>query len=241
MVSLFRNQKLTLTYKAKEGLGTSKLPDYALKQPYEFDLEPLVSPQIKFAIENPQNIIYDWLNRDAFAADKIEYDAPVSALKPVNGFARVKTIAQLQRRRRNNGTEVNIISGPTGPEAALNFLKTIQADFKNQLKFTTTLIKKAGGSVVRDNSANLYEFNNLHNGDQIVVNLDAAAPDQIYTDAPEPLVILVSGLAVEAPDPALLQWLRVEQSGFANGRGAFRLLVHNPNSPYQAPEELLRG
>ena len=241
LVSLFRNQKLTLTYKAKEGLGTSKLPDYALKQSYEFDLEPLVSPQIKFAIENPQNIIYDWLNRDAFAADKIEYAAPVSALKPVNGFARVKTIAQLQRRRRNNGTEVNIISGPTGPEAALNFLKTIQADFKNQLKFTTTLIKKAGGSVVRDNSANLYEFNNLHNGDQIVVNLDAAAPDQIYTDAPEPLVILVSGLAVEAPDPALLQWLRVEQSGFANGRGAFRLLVHNPNGPYQAPEELLRG
>ena len=241
LISLFRNQKLTLTYKAKEGLGTSKLPDYALKQSYEFDLEPLVSPQIKFAIENPQNIIYDWLNRDAFAADKIEYTAPASALKPVNGFARVKTIAQLQRRRRNNGTEVNIISGSTGPEAALNFLKTIQADFKNQLKFTTTLIKKAGGSVVRDNSANLYEFNNLHNGDQIVVNLDAAAPDQIYTDAPEPLVILVSGLAVEAPDPALLQWLRVEQSGFANGRGAFRLLVHNPNGPYQAPEELLRG
>ena len=241
LVSLFRNQKLTLTYKAKVGLGTADRPDYVLKQAHEFDLTPIVSPQIKFAIENPQNIVYEWANRAAFSDDKVEFEAVNGETKPIEGLARVKTITMLERRRRNESSATTTITGANGFEAARNIAARIREDFGGQLQFNYTHIKKQGGQSTVTNSANFYDLTNLHNGDRIIVELKATADDQIYTDAPEPLAILVSGLAVDAPDASLLQWLRVEQGGTTNGTGSFRVLVHNPNGAYQDPKDYLRG
>ena len=241
LLSLFRNQKLDLTYKAKIGAGTSQLPDYELTQEFKVDLQPIISPQIKFAIENPQNIVYAWENRDAFADGKVEFEPVNDESKPTEGFARVKTIAQLQRLRRTDSSDVGTITGATGAEAAQNMQAKLKEDFGDQLQFSYTHIRKSGSQSTISNSANFYDLTNLHNGDRIIVNLEATAPDQLYLDAPEPLAILVSGLAVDAPDQSLLQHLRVEQGGSTNGQGSFRLLLHEPGSAYQDPNTILRG
>ena len=187
------------------GLGTADRPDYVLKQAHEFDLTPIVSPQIKFAIENPQNIVYEWANRAAFSDDKVEFEAVNGETKPIEGLARVKTITMLERRRRNESSATTTITGANGFEAARNIAARIREDFGEQLQFSYTHIKKSGGQNTITNSANFYDLTNLHNGDRIIVELKATADDQIYTDAPEPLAILVSGLAVDAPDASLLQ------------------------------------
>ena len=241
LLSLFRNQKLDLTYKAKIGAGTNQLPDYELTQEFKVDLQPIISPQIKFAIENPQNIVYAWENRDAFADGKVEFEPVNDESKPTEGFTRVKTIAQLQRLRRTDSSDVSTITGATGAEAAQNMQAKLKEDFGDQLQFSYTHIRKSGSQSTITNSANFYDLTNLHNGDRIIVNLEATAPDQLYLDAPEPLAILVSGLAVDAPDQSLLQHLRVEQGGSTNGQGSFRLLLHEPGSAYQDPNTILRG
>ena len=55
--SLFRNQKIEILYQAKQGEGTKDLPDFELKgNKTTENLQDVISPQIKFAIENTQNI-----------------------------------------------------------------------------------------------------------------------------------------------------------------------------------------
>ena len=240
LFSLFRNQKISITYKAKVGFGTETQPDYELTQALSTDLRNIISPQIKFAIENPQNIVYDWQNREDFGDDKVEFEPVNGESKPIEGASRVKTVVQLQRRRRTNASDVTTITGVNGADAAKNIVETLRDDFGDQLQFSYTHVKKTGGQNVYD-TANFYDLTNLHNGDRIIVELKATADDQIYTDAPEPLAILVSGLAVDAPDASLLQWLRVEQGGTTNGAGSFRVLVHNPSGAYQDPKDYLRG
>lgn len=171
----------------------------------------------------------------------MEFEPVNDESKPTEGFARVKTIAQLQRLRRTDSSDVSTITGATGAEAAQNMQAKLKEDFGDQLQFSYTHIRKSGSQSTITNSANFYDLTNLHNGDRIIVNLEATAPDQLYLDAPEPLAILVSGLAVDAPDQSLLQHLRVEQGGSTNGQGSFRLLLHEPGSAYQDPNTILRG
>ena len=240
--SLFKNQKVLITYQAKQGEGTESLPDFVLTNPYQQDLKEIISKQIKFTLENPQNVAYDWANRDAFSDENIEFEsADTNELKPTNGASKVKTVLKLKRYSKTNADTETEISDTTGPRAIAKIEKQIQKDFGDQLQFSYQHIRKDGAINTYGQSANFYNLTSLRNGDTVKLSLKAADPDLVFLDAPQDLIFTVSGLVVEAPTRTALQHLRVEQGGRINGQGTFRVLVHNPADPYQEPDKILKG
>ena len=240
--SLFKNQRVQITYQANKGLGTDTLPDFELTSAKSVDLKEPISQRIKFGLENPQNVVYSWANPEDFSEDAIQFESSDSSeTKPTNGASRVKTVLKLKRQSKTNTGAPTEITGNTGFEAITKIEQQIQTDFGNQLQFSYQQARKDGQVNTYQNSANFYHLSNLKNGDTIKLSLKAADPDLVFLDAPQDLVFTVNGLIVEAPARDALQYLRVEQGGKINGQGTFRVLVHNPSDPYQDPDKILRG
>ena len=240
--SLFKNQRVLITYQAKQGEGTKDLPDFELTHDFQQDLKDIISKRIKFTLENPQNVAYDWANRDAFSDENIEFESTdTNDTKPTNGASKVKTLLKLKRYSKNNADADKIISGATSSEAIAKIEQQIQNDFGNQLQFSYQHIRKDGSVSTYNQTANFYDLVSLKNGDTVKLSLKAADPDLVFLDAPQDLIFTVSGLVVEAPSRTALQHLRVEQGGRINGQGTFRVLVHNPADPYQDPDKILKG
>ena len=240
--SLFKNQRVQITYQANKGLGTDALPDFELTNAKSVDLKEPINQRIKFGLENPQNVVYSWANPEDFSEDAIQFESSdPSETKPTNGASRVKTVLKLKRQSKTNTGAPTEITGNTGFEAIAKIEQQIQTDFGNQLQFSYQQARKDGQVNTYQNSANFYRLSNLKNGDTIKLSLKAADPDLVFLDAPQDLVFTVNGLIVEAPARDALQYLRVEQGGKINGQGTFRVLVHNPSDPYQDPDKILRG
>lgn len=242
LFNLFKNQKVVIEYQAKVGLGTQTQPDFELTKSYSQDLAPIINPQIKFVLENPQNIIYDFANRNEFADGIVQFEAINSTDQiATNGAARVQTVLKLARNFKNDTSQNQIISANSGIEAAQLIKQTIEQDFTKQLKFNITRVDKDANVNTINDSANIYQLEDLKNGDQIRLSLTTSDPDLIYLDAPQDLIINVNGLATVAPDRAALRFLRVEQSGKIDGQGSFRVLVNDPNGAINNSDQILKG
>lgn len=239
--TLFKNQTIEVIYEADASTDAAGLADFELVSPMKVDLQPLLSPQIKFPVENPQNVIYDYNNRGDFTEDNIHYAAVAGNPAPINGAAQIATILKLSRSLRNDPTSGEIITGSDVVTAIRAIENQVKSDFNGQLQFKYTHIRSNGTHYEIDNSADFYQIKNLRNGDQIQLKLMASDPELVFREAPDDLLITISNLLVDAPDRARLQHLRVEQSGTENGRGSFRVLVHDPKQPSQDPGVLLKG
>ena len=239
--TLFKNQRIAITYEALDDKSATGLPDFELTQAQTVDLQALISPQIKFPVENPQNVIYDYDNRDEFTESNIEYAAVSGNDKPINGAARVNTILKLKRTSKATGSSSTIITGADVFAAVRAITTQVHNDFGGQIQFKYTHTQSTGGAYEISNSADFYKIETLKNGDQIRLALVATDPDLVFLEAPEDLVITISDLPVDAPNQTLLQHLRVEQSGTENGRGSFRVLVNDPKQPSQDSNALLKG
>ena len=240
--NLFKNQKINIKYQAKVGLGDETTPDFALTQTFSQDIKEFVNPQIKFVLENPQNIIYEWKNRNSFADGIVQFE-PTNENDQIatEGQARVKTILELNRKLKNDNNQNTTITDPNSFTAAQKINDTIIQDFNNQLQFKIERTNQAGETTVYNNSANIYQINDLKNRDQIRLSLMTTDPDLVYLDAPQPLVINVNNLATSAPDRKALRFLRVEQSGTIDGQGSFRVLINDPSQPLNKPDQSLKG
>ena len=237
--SLFKNQKIDIIYKAKEGKNVNGLPDFELETQKTDNLQDVISPKIKFAIENPQNITYRW-DQDAYAEDKLEYESTNSnPAEIVSGFARLKTPLKIYRKSDSaTETEITATDGKASAEA---LKQALSQDFNNQLMFSFSYFNKKGSELKFSDTADIYQLNNLENDDRIVINIVARENDLIYTEAPKPLVISVKGLLSDAPELSKLQFLRVEQSGTIDGQGSFRLLINDPAKPDEDISSILNG
>ena len=237
--SLFKNQKIDIIYKAKEGKKVNGLPDFELETQKTDNLQDVISPKIKFAIENPENITYRW-DQDAYAEDKLEYESTNSnASETVSGFARLKTPLKIYRKSGSaTETEITAADGKASAEA---LKQALSQDFNNQLMFSFSYFNKKGSELKFSDTADIYQLNNLENDDRIVINIVARENDLIYTEAPKPLVISVKGLLSDAPELSKLQFLRVEQSGTIDGQGSFRLLINDPAKPDEDVSSILNG
>ena len=235
--SLFRNQKIEISYQAKEGEKLDGLPDFELTENKKEDLKDDISPQIKFPVENPSNIFYSWQHED-FASNVLEYESSTSGVEEtVSGFSKIKTPLKIQRSENGNTTNVTSSDGKSSARALEQML---QKDFNDQLEFAYTYLKKSGNQTVIKDSADIYNLENLENGDKIILTIQAKENDLIYADAPRPLVLNVDGLLTDAPKQERLQFLRVEQRGNLNGEGSFSLLINDPTKP-ETNESLLKG
>ena len=235
--SLFRNQKIEINYEAKEGEKLDGMSDFELTKEKSDDLQDIISPQIKFPVENPANISYFWKHED-FANNILEYESSAEGIaETISGFSKIKTPLEIQRIDNGNPSPVTGVDGKSSVAALEQMLKT---DFNDQLEFTYTYLKKSGSQTVTRNSADIYNLEHLENGDKITLTIQAKADDLIYADAPRPLVLNVDGLLTDAPKQERLQFLRVEQRGNLNGEGSFRLLINDPTKP-ETNESLLKG
>ena len=230
--SLFKNQKINLVFKARNG-------DYTLKNQRTIELQERVNKQLKFPVENGQNVLYDYANRDAFLSDKIKYEG-IDGQKPVEKAAKIKTILQLSRQLKTDSSQSTIISGQDGFEAISKISAQIQKDFAGQLALTYQY-KTKDGAITNNTDANFYKETRLVNGDQIILKLNPIADDLVFVDRPQDLIINITNLAVDAPEPDLLKFLRVEQSGSVDGKGSFRILVNDPNKPIIDNQQTLAG
>ena len=238
LFSLFKNQKIELAYEAKVGLGNEKLPDFELKKAKTVNLQDVISPQIKFPIDNAQNIIYKWNYAD-FAADLLDYEAPdPNTQKPVEGFARLKTPLKIGRKIGNQAeTE---ITGDHADQARQNLEQMLNDDFKGQLKFQFEY-QSVDGTTQFFDGLNLQQLIRLSNNDSITIRILATDPELAFMEAPQPLVLKVQGLTAIAPARERLQYLRVEQNGLVNGAGSFKILLNKPGTEAVDSTTLLNG
>ena len=238
-LSFFRNQKIAVQLKPRIGLGSANEPDFYLDNESIIDLENLISPQIKFPIENENLITYEWI-RDDFLPSNIQYNStdPNRPDVAAEGQAEIASILKLSRKTANQNPQ--IITGKTPQEVLKALEQQLKTDFHNQLRFEVLYTSVDGGEQVYPD-ANIYRFQNLKNGDKITLNIVAADSDLVYLEQPQPLTINIRGLAVPAPNQERLRFLRVEQNGTVNGEGSFRVLISDPAGPDQAIETLLAG
>ena len=238
--TLFKNQRVEITYQAKVGLGDAQNPDFELKNTKVFDLKPQLDPILKFSLENPANIKYDWNNRDAFSDQNVQFAPTDGSQIATNGAARVATILELKRVIKTNQNQSSIISGQDGFAAMTKISEQIETDFAGQIKVQFQHISKDGRLTTYDHG-NFYQLDQLQNGDQIRLNLIPIDDQLVFLDGPKQLIINVNGLATVAPDRKTLKFLRVEQSGKIDGQGSFRILVNDPNGPINNNDQILKG
>ena len=238
-LSLFKNQDVDLKLIASQGEGSQRLPDFYLDDNNaQLELRNIINPLIKFAVENEQQITYDW-NYDDFNVENIKYENVNKPNLPAeDGNARIKTIYKLTKKQTG---QANIeISGQTKEEAVANIEKQLQEDFRGQLKFQVSRISASGSETTLD-SNNIYSFNDLRNKDRIVLKIVATENDLYYAEGPRPLIINVRGLVEAAPTQDKLQHLRVKQGGQINGQGSFKVLVSNPTNDDEDDRSILKG
>ena len=238
-LSFFRNQKIDVQLKARVGLGTNQRPDFYLDEEKVVELEKWISPQIKFPVENASLITYEW-DRENFLADKIQYEStdPTRPDVAAEGQAKIASLLKLIRKRPNQDPQE--ITGTSPTDVLAKLTQELEKDFNKQLRFEVTYIPIDGGEKVYQD-ANIYRFQNLKNGDRIIVNIVPVAPDLVYLEQSQPLVINIRNLAVPAPSEERMRFLRVEQNGKINGQGSFRVLINDPAQPEQDIEALLPG
>ena len=237
-LSLFKNQDIELKLVARQGLGTTDLPDYYLDNEDKIiNLRSTINPEIKYPIENESKITYEW-NYDDFVQDKISYDGINNKL-PEDGAAKIKTIFKLFKKQ-GSSDQKEVITGTTPEDAVKKLNETLEKDFKGQLQFETTRLAATGTEAVSYDN-NIYKFNDLRNKDRIIVKIVAKEDDLYYAEAPRPLIINVRGLTEAAPDQNKLQHLRVKQGGKINGQGSFKVLVSNPNDDDEDDRSILKG
>ena len=239
LLSLFRNQDVDLKLKAHQGQGTEEWPDFYLDENNKtIDLKDIISPKIKYPIENENKITYSW-NYEDFSTENIEYDKVGSNSKPEDGAAKIKTIFKLLKKQgtADKWTEV---TGETSDQAVQKINQTLKEDFQDQLKFQLSRTRSNGGGTDQD-SNNIYQFSDLRNKDRIVLKIVAKEDDLYYVEAPRPLIINVNGLTEAAPGKEKLQHLRVQQSGLIDGQGSFKVLVSDPKNPDEDERTILKG
>ena len=240
VLSLFKNQRITLEYQAKQGLNLNNLADFELdKNDVNIELKDYISPQIKFAIDNPNNIRYQF-QQENFNPENIKYKGndPISPDQAVSGLSEVATPLSMIRMEGANNSE--IISANTPAESVKLLEEKLKTDFNSQLKFETTYESVDGNKQVFD-GANIYQLNKLKNGDRIVLRIVANDPDLTYLETAIPLFINVKGLVGSAPTKDKLQYLRVEQGGILEGQGSFKILVNKPGDDQIDSSILLKG
>ena len=239
LLSLFRNQDVDLKLKAHQGQGTEEWPDFYLDEDNKtIDLKAIISPKIKYPIENENKITYSW-NYDDFSIDSIEYDPVNNNDKPEDGSAKIKTIFKLFKQTGDSENK-ETITGDTTDQAIQALEKSLKEDFDDQLKFQVVYSKNNGGETVEDTN-NIYKFTTLKNKDRISLKIVAKDEDLYYVEAPRPLIINVNGLTEAAPTRDKLQHLRVEQNGLIDGQGSFKVLVSNPDNPGEDERAILKG
>ena len=202
-LSFFRNQDIDVKLKGRIGQGTEELPDYYANKEKIIELKNLISPRIKFTVDNDKNVKYEW-PQEEFNPDQIKYqnsDTTPGAAK--DGKAQVATILKIKRWENNNES---VISGSNTNEAIEKLNQTLNEDFGGQLRFETIYQQATGNtSTFKDN--NIYQLKNLKNRDRITVRIVATNDDLYYTGEPNPLVINVNGLVELAPKQEQLQYL----------------------------------
>ena len=237
-LSLFKNQDIEIKLIANNGEGSSDLPDFYLDDESKvINLRNVISPKIKFAIENEKQITYEW-NYDDFNVDKIEYQG-INNRPPEDGNAQIKTIYKLFRKQPFQD-EKDEITGNNFEEAIKNLSDALNQDFAGQLKFQIVRLNARGGETIIDGN-NIYQFKDLKNKDRIILKIVAVENDLYYAEAPRPLIINVRGLTEAAPNQEKLQHLRVLQSGNIDGQGSFKVLVSNPTDPNEDDASILKG
>ena len=238
-LSFFRNQKIAVQFKPHLGIGGVSEPDFYLDQEKIVDLEKFISPQIKFPVENPSLITYEW-DRENFLTDRIQYESTDPARPDVAAEGQTKIASLLKLIRKSANQEIEIITADTPLEVLKILDEKLKQDFYNQLRFELVYNSIDGGEQVYSD-ANIYRFKNLKNGDKLTLNIVPTSSDLVYLEQPNPLIINVRGLAVSAPNQEHLRFLRVEQNGKVNGKGSFRVLINDPARTDQATENLLSG
>ena len=236
-LSFFRNQDIDVKLKGRVGQGTADLPDYYVSQEKVIQLKDLISPRIKFTVDNDKNVKYEW-PQEEFNPDQIEYqnsDNTPGVAK--DGKATVATILKIKRWENNNES---VITGTDLDDALKQINEMLNNDFGGQLRFET-IYQQATGNTSTFKNNNIYQLKNLKNRDRITVRIVATDDDLYYTGEPNPLVINVNGLVESAPKQEQLQYLRVEQSGRVDGEGSFRVLATDPNIPGQTNDQVLSG
>ena len=236
---LFKNERITLEIQAFQGKGQAVDPDFILDENNEIEIKDLVSPQIKFPILNPNNIQYQF-NQDDFNRTNITYQHAnkPTELPPIDGSSMVATLIKLNKIKADGSKE--LIEGQDIVETINNLTTEINNSFFNQLRFETIYEPKTGGTINVPN-LNLYNLKSLNNGDRIKVQIVAADNDFLWSQAPEPLTIHVSGLTAKAPSRDKLRFLRVDQGGKIQGQGSFKVLVNNPEDPTSDAKDILQG
>ena len=240
VLSLFKNQRITLEYQAKQGINLNNLADFELdKNGVSVELKDYISPQIKFAIDNPNNIRYQF-QQENFSSENIKYKGndPINPDQAVSGLSEIATPLSIIRMEGDNNSE--IIAANTPSESVQLLEEKLKADFNSQLKFETTYESIDGNKQVFD-GANIYQLNKLKNGDRIVLRIVANDPDLTYLETSIPLFINVKGLVGSAPTKDKLQYLRVEQGGILEGQGSFKILVNKPGDDQIDSSILLKG
>ena len=236
-LSFFRNQDIDVKLKGAIGQGTADLPDYYADNERVIELKDLISPRIKFVIDNDKNVKYEW-PQDEFNPDQIKYvNADNSEGPAKDGNAQVATILKIKRWQNNQEQD---ITGNNVTDAIAKLQEMLDADFNKQLKFQINY-QQANGTIQTYNGNNIYQLKSLKNRDRITVRIVATDDDLYYTGEPNPLVINVNGLVELAPREEQLQYLRVEQSGQVEGKGSFRVLATDPSIPGQTNEQVLAG
>ena len=236
---IFKNETVNIVFKGRLGLGGINEPDFILDQTKTVDLQDVISPQIKFPIFNQNNIKYEF-NHDEFTRDKIKFENATKPNEaPIDGKSKIKTLIKLSKTS-NQSTNVEIIEDNNAEDAVIKLKAEINHSFNNKLRFETIYEKKDGGVEVT-NDLDLYKLNNLKNNDRIKVRLISADNDFIWAEPPKILTIHVNGLTAKAPQRERLKFLRVEQSGEVNGKGAFKVLVNNPQDSDSDSKEILEG
>ena len=236
-LSFFRNQDIDVKLKGRVGQGTTELPDYYANKERTIELKNLISPRIKFTVDNDKNVKYEW-PQEEFNPDQIQYqnsdNTPGDAK---DGKAQVATVLKIKRWENN---VESVITGTDFNDALKQISDMLTKDFGGQLRFET-IYQQATGNTTTFKDNNIYQLRNLKNRDRITVRIVATDDDLYYTGEPNPLVINVNGLVESAPKQEQLQYLRVEQSGQVEGKGSFRVLATDPNIPGQTNEQVLAG
>ena len=142
-LSFFRNQDIDVKLKGRVGQGTTELPDYYANKEKIIELKNLISPRIKFTVDNDKNVKYEW-PQEEFNPDQIEYknsDNTPGAAK--DGNAEVATVLKIKRWENNIES---VISGSNINEAIEKLNQTLNEDFGGQLRFETIYQQATGNT-----------------------------------------------------------------------------------------------
>ena len=177
---------------------------------------------------NPKKIIYQF-DSSPFSVDQIKFETVGvnnSFSQALSGFAKITNSLGLIRYEGNKET---IISDPNPMRALIKIEQTIKKDFGDQLRFKIKYIKADGQEEIINNG-NINQFQNLKNGEELILYLVPREEELTFPLGPIPLSIKINGLISEAPDHKILNFLRVKQTGTVNGYGGFELLINDPNN-----------